>query len=538
MRRKIAKITIATLVAPLVLSAALTATSASASGGDDDHDESDDDESPESSVPGSSVPVLSVPVPSVPGSPAPGASLPGDRVREIVQALDRAIEALKKSSAPASVKASLVPQLEAIRERITSRQAVSQAEVQAVLDAVRAALSPVISTPSTLPGAPVPSTSVPTAPGAPSIPGSTVPSGGSRRTEVLKAIQKMVEQVQKSSLDPQTKQQLLATMQGLVDRINSGQVPASDEIERVLKAAEKVLKALRPGTPSSLPGNDDDNDGSDDDGIDDHDGNDDGDDDGNDDDSVVTVPGSDDGSDDVAVPERSQPSPDQLRARMLAVVDEALRLLDGRTTDEAQAAITALQAVKTSLEAGELPSREVFEEARRLAREALETNPADQALVTLAGVIAAVQQSNAPDSVKQAILAVLEAARQTILSDPTVDPQEVVHDALERVRDLRVAESVRKLVELSNRLEAIAVEQGNSAAVSLIDQAQALLTPVDGSLPNRDDVHRAKRLLRRAAHLLRPPTTSTVPGSSTTVAPSTSVPDTSVDTTTAPPTTV
>lgn len=534
MRRKIAKITIATLVAPLVLSAALTATSASASGGDDDHDESDDDESPESSVPGSSIPVLSVPVPSVPGSPAPGASLPGDRVREIVQALDRAIEALKKSSAPASVKASLVPQLEAIRERITSRQAVSQAEVQAVLDAVRAALSPVISTPSTLPGAPVPSTSVPTAPGVPSIPGSTVPSGGSRRTEVLKAIQKMVEQVQKSSLDPQTKQQLLATMQGLVDRINSGQVPASDEIERVLKAAEKVLKALRPGTPSSLPGNDDANDGSDDDGSDDHDGNDDH---GNDD-SVVTVPGSDDGSDDVAVPERSQPSPDQLRARMLAVVDEALRLLDGRTTDEALAAITALQAVKTSLEAGELPSREVFEEARRLAREALETNPADQALVTLAGVIAAVQQSNAPDSVKQAILAVLEAARQTILSDPTVDPQEVVHDALERVRDLRVAESVRKLVELSNRLEAIAVEQGNSAAVSLIDQAQALLTPVDGSLPNRDDVHRAKRLLRRAAHLLRPPTTSTVPGSSTTVAPSTSVPDTSVDTTTAPPTTV
>ena len=535
MRRRIAKITIATLVAPLVLSAALTATSASASGGDDDHDESDDDDSPESSVPGSSIPDLSVPVPSVPGSPAPGASLPGDRVREIVQALDRAIEALKKSSAPASVKASLVPQLEAIRERITSRQAVSQAEVQAVLDAVRAALSTVISTPSTLPGAPAPSTSVPTAPGAPSIPGSTVPTGGSRRTEVLRAIQKMVEQVQKSSLDPQTKQQLLATMQALVDRINSGQVPASDEIERVLKAAEKVLKALRPGTPSSLPQNDDENDGSDDDGSDEHDGNDDH---GNDDDGVVTVPGSDDGADDDAVPERSQPSPDQLRARMLAVVDEALRLLDGRTTDEALAAITALQAVKTSLEAGELPSREVFEEARRLAREALETNPADQALVTLAGVIAAVQQSNAPDSVKQAILAVLEAARQTILSDPTVDPQEVVHDALERVRDLRVAESVRKLVELSNRLEAIAVEQGNSAAVSLIDQAQALLTPVDGSLPSRDDVHRAKRLLRRAAHLLRPPTTSTVPGSSTTVAPSTSVPDTSVDTTTAPPTTV
>ena len=137
---------------------------------------------------------------------------------------------------------------------------------------------------------------------------------------------------------------------------------------------------------------------------------------------------------------------------------------------------------------------------------------------------------------KQAILAVLEAARRTILDDPSADPQEVVRDALEQVRDLRVAESVRKLVELSNRLETIAVEQANAAAIALIDEAQALLTPADGTLPNRDEVHRAKRLLRRAAHLLRPPTT-TVPGSSTTVAPSTSVPDTSVDTSTAPPTT-
>lgn len=531
MRRKIAKFTIVTLLTPLAMSAALSATSASASGGDDDHDESDDDspESPASSVPGSSIPDLSVPAPSIPGSPAPGASLPGDRVREIVRALDRAIESLKKSTAPANVKASLVPQLEAIRERVKSGQAVSQIEVQAVLDAVRAALSTIISSPSTVPAAPSPSTSVPSSPETPSIPGTTTPSGGSRRTEVLKAIQKMVELVQKSSLDPQAKQQLIDTMNALVDRIVAGQVPGSDEIERVLKAAEKMLKALRPGTPSSIPGNDNDND-NDNENDDENDGR-------EDDDTVVTAPGSDDDVDDDLAPERAQPSPDQLLARMMAVVDEALRLLDGRTSDEAVAAISALQSVKAMLEAGEIPSREVFEDARRLAREALEANPADQALVTLAGVIAAVQQSNAPESVKQAILTVLEAARQTILNDPTVDPREVVRDALEQVRDLRVAESVRKLVELSNRLEAIAVEQGNSDAIALIDQAQALLSPAGGSVPSRDDVHRAKRLLRRAAHLLRPPTTTTAPGSSTTVAPSTTVPDTSVDTTSAPPTT-
>jgi len=512
MRRRIARITIATLVAPLAMSAVLSTNVALASGDDDD-----EIESPDSSMPVPSVPGPSVPVPSV-----PGVSVPGDRVREVVRIIDRAIDSLKKSSAPASVKATLVPQLETIRERVKSGQNVPASEIQALLDAVRAALSSIAPVPSLpggpqpsipVPSIPVPSVPTPTAPvsTAPTAPGSTLPSGGSRRTEALKAIQKMVELVQKSSLDPQAKQQLLDTLQTLVDRIGAGQLPGSDEIERVLKAVEKMLKSLRPGTPSSLPGGDDE----DDDG------------------SAITVPGSED---DDLVPERVQPTPDQTRARMMAIVDEALRLLDGLATEEAMVAVAALQSVKTTLEAGGVPSREVFEEARRLAREALEQSPADQALVTLAGVIAAVQQSNASESVKQAILAVLEAARRTILDDPSADPQEVVRDALEQVRDLRVAESVRKLVELSNRLETIAVEQANAAAIALIDEAQALLTPADGTLPNRDEVHRAKRLLRRAAHLLRPPTT-TVPGSSTTVAPSTSVPDTSVDTSTAPPTT-
>jgi len=515
MKRKLATLSIAMFLAPI----ALSATSAGASGGDhDSDDDSDDTESSVPSVPGSSTPVPSIPVPS-----APGASTPGDRSRDSIRALDRALESLKKSSIPATLKASLAGQLEALRERLKSGQPIAPTEVQSLLEAVRAALSTIVSTPptgptSSAPGAPTPIPSVPpTGAPVPTIPSPTTPSGGSRRSEAVKAIEKMIDLVRGSSIDPTMKDQLVATMQSLLDRIASGQVPGSDEIERILKAAERMLKSLRPGVPGSLPGST-------------RPGDDDGDDSDSDDDSVVTTPGSDDDAVEGGVPERAQPSPEQLRARMLAVIDEALRLLEGRTTDEALEAVSALQAVKTRLEAGEIPSREEFEEARRLAREALGENPADQALVTLAGVIAAVERSDAPADVKQSILAVLEAARQTILSDPSVNPQEVVREALEEVRAIRVQASVRRLIELSNRLESIADEQQNVEAGALIDQAQALLAPADGSIPERDDVHRAKRLLRRAANMLRPVVSTTVPVS---VAPSTTVPDTS-----APPTTI
>jgi hypothetical protein len=53
----------------------------------------------------------------------------------------------------------------------------------------------------------------------------------------------------------------------------------------------------------------------------------------------------------------------------------------------------------------------------------------------------------------------------------------------------------------------------------LISEARALLQPGDGSLPDRDDLHHARRILVRVAIMLR---ASTSP-STTTEAPSTTV---------------
>ena len=87
-------------------------------------------------------------------------------------------------------------------------------------------------------------------------------------------------------------------------------------------------------------------------------------------------------------------------SRMSGSVAEALRLLEGNTSDAAVAAIAALESVKATLDAGTLPDHDVFEEAMDLAQDALVGIPTARAAVTLAGVIAAVEASDASDEVK------------------------------------------------------------------------------------------------------------------------------------------
>ncbi len=209
-------------------------------------------------------------------------------------------------------------------------------------------------------------------------------------------------------------------------------------------------------------------------------------------------------------------------SRMSGSVAEALRLLEGNTSDAAVAAIAALESVKATLDAGTLPDHDVFEEAMDLAQDALVGQPTARAAVTLAGVIAAVEASDASDEVKARLLAVLRGVQDQILADPTADAQQIVRDALQQVRDARIAAVVQRMIQIVERLEVAADTQGNSDALLLLAQVRSLVQPGDGSLPTRDQLHNARRILLDVLDLLTP-----IPAPTTTM-PDTTVPDTTI----------
>ena len=212
-------------------------------------------------------------------------------------------------------------------------------------------------------------------------------------------------------------------------------------------------------------------------------------------------------------PEIGHVRDDQQLPRQLAEVNEALRLLDGNTSEAAVVAITALQEVKALLDAGTMPDKDVFQAAMRLAKDALVDQPAARASMTLAGVIAAVEASDAPEAVKTQLLTVLRTAQELVLNDSTVDARQVVRDALQQVRDARVASAVSRIIAVVDRLDPRATEQNNADALLLLAQVRSLMQPTDASSPSRDQLHEARHILRDVLELLGPelvPTT-TVP---------------------------
>jgi len=201
----------------------------------------------------------------------------------------------------------------------------------------------------------------------------------------------------------------------------------------------------------------------------------------------------------------------QKLSRMSGSVAEALRLLEGNSSDAALAAIAALQSLKATLDSGVIPDHDVFEEAMHLAQDAFVAQPSARASVTLAGVISAVEASDASAEVKAQLLALLHAAQDQVNADPTADAQQIVRAALQQVRDARIASAVQRMIEIVGRLEVAADTQGNSDALLLLAQVRSIIEVGDGSLPTRDQLHEARRILRDVLDLMTPeiaPTTT------------------------------
>lgn len=515
MKRRIALPTLAILIAPL----ALGVSSVNASGGDDDRDDSEqENESSDSSVPPSRPPSSSVaPAPGAPSTSTPSGS---SRFAELRAKLNGLLTRIGQTPIPDSVKQDLRARVDALLTKLASGQRIESRDLEAIAKAIENAVRagrPTTSAPSATPSTIKDDSDDESSDddsgddsddSVVSVPGATLSDDSSGRprfdidkvrrdgnqvrgdltANIAKAITALETLPQSEARDA-----VLASLAALQARVEAGETIPFDEARTVFGAvAQLVYERIGDGP----------------------------------DDDEAPAPGE--------VPNEMQ------RQRMLGSITQALALLAGNTTDAGIEAIAALEALKITLEAGEMPARDDFENAMRLTREALQETPASKAILTLAGVIAAVNASNMPADVKAELLIVLNAAKDRLINDPSADPRQVVRDALNQVREARIAASVQKMLAIATRLETAATEAGNADALLMITEARALLQPSDASLPDRDDLHHARRILVRVAILLRattPPTTSTTTAPPTTDAPTTDAPATDAPTTDAPATT-
>ncbi len=500
MKRRFALPTLAILITPL----ALGVPSAHASG--DDDDDGDDTEQEDGSS-DSTAPSSSMPRPSAPSTSSPSGST---RVGEVRTKLNELLNRISKSPIPEAVKQELRARVEALLTKLVSGQRVESRDLEAIGKAIENALRSVRPSTSAPSGSPAPS--------RPSAPPSTIDddesgddsddevdddseageesddSSGRPRFDIDK-VRRDGDQVRGdllanigkaeaalTTLSPsEARDAALAALAAMRARIEAGETIPFEEARAMFRTiADLVYERIG------------------------------------------------DAPDDDAAPTSGEVPGEMRRQRMLGSVTQALQLLEGNTSEAATQAVAALGVVKVTLEAGELPTRDAFENAMRLAREALQETPAAKAILTLAGVIAAVNASNMPSDVKAELLIVLNAAKDRLSADPAADARQIVRDALNQVREARIAASVQKMLAISVRLETAATTIGNADALLMIAEARALLQPSDGSLPDRDDLHRAKRILVRVAIMLR----ATTPPS-TTVPPPSTVPSTEAPSTTA-----
>ncbi|NDA76738.1 MAG: hypothetical protein EBY07_02815 [Actinobacteria bacterium] len=485
MKRRFVLPALTIFLAPL----ALGVTSVHASGDDDHDDEQEQEQDHEDTPPPpSSTTPSSIPVGSVPSG--------GSRVSEIRSKLERALTKVDQSMLPEAVKVELRTRINALIGAFDAGQRIEPSVLEALSKAIEDA-SKRNRPNGSIPGSSIPSTTKPSMPPS-SIGSGSVPDddddeidddgdnesdddsddseNGERHSEGRRDLAANIARAT-AALNAlpasEARDAALAALATLQTRLDAGEIIPTDEVRAVFRSVASLVYERIGDRPDE----------------------------------------------DADAPALGEVPSEMVRQRMIGSINQALELLAGNTSEAATAAVAALEAVKATLDAGETPTREAFQNAMNLAREALEEVPASRAVLTLAGVIAAITASDMPDDVKARLLEVLGAAKDQILADPTIDPKQIVRDALNEVRDARIAATVAKMLDIATRLETAATDAGNTNALLLITEARALLQPSDGSLPDRDDLHHARRILVRVAIMLR---ASTSP-STTTEAPSTTV---------------
>lgn len=209
---------------------------------------------------------------------------------------------------------------------------------------------------------------------------------------------------------------------------------------------------------------------------------------------------------DMASPDEkpAPPSIEKMKAKMSGALSDAVNRLKDVSSPDADAARAAVQALLEKLPQATDPeaTKAEFESAMELVHKALEKLPGARDAVRLAGVIAAVQASSAPQEVKDRIATVLKAAQDTAALHPEVDSHEAVKKALEDARKERIAAAVDRIGQLIPALVDAADAVSDADAALLLQQSLVLLQPSDGSLPTPEVIHEVHDLIASAIELI------------------------------------
>jgi hypothetical protein len=475
----------------------------------------DDVEMPESTVPGSlppaqppvsPPPVSPPPVPSSPVSTAP--SVPSSTVRPpqpdegVVRRLKEewraARRAVKDSRLSEDAKKAFVARLDSFERRVNAGDVSVSAEVAAVVAAVRAAAAtPPVSPPA---GS---STSVPTGSSI-TAPSSSIPAGSStsvpsrprRDDSAAELLKKLVEVRDRVSRMPMSSERdaLMVKVSALISTLEKGSAVSRADVAAVEAAVRTLAASTARPVASVSPGDDVDQLGEPSQGVPV--------------DVSSTVPDAGRGESERRA-EREEALNAQRRARLSGSATEALSQLASMSGPAVEAATAAFEALLASVDAGVFPSREQIQAARDLFDEATVDSPAVRAAVTLAGVAASVDVSRLSDDVRSSLLAELEAAKAALVADPSLNPAEVVAQAVASVRQARIAAAAERVAGLAAKVKAAAQTAGNVEAELLATRAESAAQ----AAVSREDVRAARDLVREAVSLLKSstPTPSTVP---------------------------
>jgi len=286
--------------------------------------------------------------------------------------LERALDAVSKSTITPSRKSELSAALRQLIDRVDAKQLPEKAEMESVLGQVANALAAQTAAPTTRASDDSGKGSDNSGKGSDSSGrGSGRGSGSSGRGPVTSSptpppnamplsqiLRDAMAKVAASKLDATTKASLTKSLQSIVDQATAGQMPPTSEIEKTLR---QVASALGLKDPTKLSEPDNSKHDSTDDNMDDEDG------------SDLTEPG-DDSTPPVAGPadplltggapsrgSSQQRSPEKSRADLVEKLQEVLdKVAVMPTSPEIESAKTLITALLTRIQAGEIiPQGEV-----------------------------------------------------------------------------------------------------------------------------------------------------------------------------------
>ena len=192
------------------------------------------------------------------------------------------------------------------------------------------------------------------------------------------------------------------------------------------------------------------------------------------------------------------------QSRIAGAVAEALRQLTGVATQEAVSARSAFEAIQSQITSNAKVNHADFAAAMDLARLALSAKPGARAAMTLAGVIKRLEDARESSPEREEMINLIRVALEQARLNPDADINELVKEALEQARELRIAAARLKLLAIAERLTQEATLAGNNDMLVILSSVVAEIQSPDDTLPTREQLRRMRDTLEDVSSILHP----------------------------------